>query len=469
MLGEFRLEERIHAGGMASIWRVTSQWDSMPMAMKIPRLTEGDDSSFIVCFEVEQMIMPKLSGVHVPKFIASGDFTDQPFLVMEHLPGKSLDVLMNEGPLSPQEIAGIGSKIANALHDIHRQHVIHLDVTPDNILFRKSGEAVFIDFGLSRHEQLPDLMAEEFSLPMGTAPFISPEQVLGIRSELRSDIFSLGVILYRLITGEFPFGDPKSTAGLKRRLYLAPIPPCVLNAKCPQWLQEIILTCLEVDPARRYGSGAQLALALENPSQVILTSRSKLSKRDSIWKEFMRWVRYSRSGISPLRSVARQLDTVPIIMAAVDISPDMEDLSDAIRQVVKRIYLGERSARITCVTVRKTPLVAIDLGLDESGKNIYVQYLTALKQWAQPLELPADRISFHVLESPDPAGTLLHYATTNHVEHIVIGARGSSMLRRFLGSVSSHVVAQAPCSVTVVRLHENWDAGGMSDGYSGHG
>jgi serine/threonine protein kinase len=469
LLDGFKLEERIHAGGMASIWRVTRQWDTMPMAMKIPLLTEGDDSSFIVCFEVEQMIMPKLSGVHVPKFIAAGDFTGQPFLVMEHFPGKSLDVLMREKTINAEEIAAIGARIAKALHDIHRQHVIHLDVTPDNILFRKSGEAVLIDFGLSRHDQLPDLMAEEFNLPMGTAPYISPEQVIGIRSELRSDIYSLGVILYRLTTGEFPFGDPKGMGGLKRRLYLDPIPPRVLNKECPQWLQEIILTCLEVDPKQRYGSGAQLAFALENPSQVILTSRSKRDKRDSIWTELMRWMRYSRSGASPLRSVARHLDTVPIIMAAVDISPGMEDLTDAIRQVVMRIYLGERNARITCVTVRKTPLVAIDLGLDDAGKNLYVQHLTALKQWAQPLELPADRVSFHVFESPDPAGTLLHYATTNHVEHIVIGARGSSKLRRFLGSVSSHVVAQATCSVTVVRLHESWDTGGTSDGYSGHG
>ncbi|TAN41011.1 MAG: serine/threonine protein kinase [Nitrospirae bacterium] len=454
---------------MATIWRVVRQWDTMPMAMKIPRLKDGDDSSFIVCFEVEQMIMPRLSGRHVPKFIASGDFSMQPFLVMEHLPGKSLDVLMREAPLSPQEIAVIGAKVARALHDIHRQHVIHLDLTPDNILFRKSGEAVLIDFGLSRHEQLPDLMAEEFSLPMGTAPYISPEQVLGIRSDFRSDIFSLGVILYRLTTGEFPFDDPKSMAGLKRRLYLAPVPPRVLNKKCPNWLQEIILKCLEVDSDKRYDSGAQLALALENPCQVILTSRSELDKSDSLWTEFKRWIRYSRSGPSQLRSVARHLDTAPIIMAAVDISPGAEALSDAIRHVVKRIYHGERNARITCVTVRKTRLVGIDLGLDEAGKNLYVQYLTALKQWAQPMELPADRVSFHVLESPDAAMALINYAKSNHAEHIVIGARGSSMLRRFLGSVSSHVVAEAPCSVTVVRLHDTGDSGVTSDGYSGHG
>src|SRR5512139_398162 len=202
---------------MATIWRVTRDDIALPMAMKIPRLAGGAEPSAIISFEVEQMILPRLNGVHVPRFIASGDFDEHPFLVMERIAGESLDARLDRVPLPPQEVAEIGARTATALHDLHRQHVIHLDVTPDNILFRRNGEVVFIDFGLSRHDQLPDLMAEVYFLPMGTAPYIAPEQVLGVRNDLRSDIFSLGVVLYELITGELPYGSPNSMAGLRRR------------------------------------------------------------------------------------------------------------------------------------------------------------------------------------------------------------------------------------------------------------
>ena len=470
VLGGFRLEERIHAGGMATIWRVTRDDTALPLAMKIPRLAGGAEPSAIISFEVEQMILPKLNGVHVPRFIAAGDFDEQPFLVMERIIGESLDARLYRAPLSPREVTEIGAQAATALHDLHRQHVTHLDVTPDNILFRRNGEVVFIDFGLSRHDQLPDLMAEVYFLPMGTAPYIAPEQVLGVRNDLRSDIFSLGVVLYELITRELPFGSPNSMAGLRRRLYIEPDPPRAINANCPKWLQEVILKCLEVDPAMRYGSAAQLSLALREPDQIILTERAERSKRPSFFMAVKRWLRYSRSVSPARRSVARHLDTMPIIMAAVDTSPGMEVLDDALRLTVQRIFFTEKNARLTCVTVRRTPLVGIDSGVGDAGQNLHLQSLVELKHWARGLDIPADRITFHVLESPDAAAALVNYARANRVEHIVIGARSSSTLRRFLGSVSSQIVAQAPCSVTVVRVpHEDETVHGDSAGYAGHG
>ena len=150
----------------------------------------------------------------------------------------------------------------------------------------------------------------------------------------------------------------------------------------------------------------------------------------------------------------RQLDTAPIIMVAVDVTPGTEDLSQTLRQTVQSVFRTVANARLTCVTVRKTPLVGIDYGLDESGQNLHVKWLADVKIWARLLDIPAERISYHVLEAPDPAVALVNYAKTNHVNHLVIGARGSSTLRRFLGSVSARVVAEAPCTVTVVRVPE---------------
>ena len=179
------------------------------------------------------MIMPMLSGPHVPRFIQSGDLSVQPYIVMEFLSGKSLRARLDEIPLAFAQVADVGARVATALHDLHGQQVIHLDVKPSNVMFRESGDAVLIDFGLSRHDRLPDLLAEEFRLPMGTGPYISPEQVRQIRSDPRSDLFALGVVLYYLATGERPFGNPTTVRGIARRLYRDPIPPRARRRPCP--------------------------------------------------------------------------------------------------------------------------------------------------------------------------------------------------------------------------------------------
>ncbi len=455
LIDGFSIGNLVHFGGMSAIWSVTRDDVSIPAVMKIPRLTEGDNPASIICFEVELMILPEVTGIHVPRFISSGDFTAQPYIVMEHIPGESLENRLGKGVLPPDETAGIGSKIAVALHEIHRQHIIHFDLTPDNVLFRENGDAVLIDLGLSRHEQLPDLMAEIYHLPMGTAPYISPEQVLGMRNDHRSDIFSLGVILYELITGELPFGSPVSITGFKRRLYQLPDPPKAINKNCPDWLQEIILRCLEADPMKRHGSAAQLAFDLKNPDTVPLTSRADRTGRNTFWTSAGRWMNYFRTGAPTALSLERHLDTVPIIMAAVDTHHGVKEMKSALIKAVQRVFDSERGARLTCITVRKTLRVGIDTGIDNEGHNLHLQRLIELKQWAAGLNIPPGKISFHVLESPDPAEAIIDFARSNHVDHIVIGAPGYSTVFSFHGKVCSRVVAEAPCTVTAVKVHHS--------------
>jgi nucleotide-binding universal stress UspA family protein len=451
VLDGFTLVERLHKGGMATLWRVEKPGQDAPLLMKIPQLVNNDDPAAIVGFEVEQMLMPRLYGPHVPKFIAAGDFTAQPYIVMEHIAGHSLRARLDAAPIDYAEVAGIGARVATALHDLHRQHVIHLDVKPSNIMFRPDGRAVLIDFGLSRHDRLPDLLAEEFRLPMGTGPYISPEQVLGIRNDPRSDLFALGVMLYHFATGERPFGFPTSVAGLRKRLKQAAVPPRALRPDFPPWLQEVILRCLEVEPRRRYASAAEVAFALQHPDQVALTERAALTSREGVLRKMKRW--FKSIGAEPLMpgNVADQLERAPFIMAAVDLSAGSTALAEKLRATARRSVAIEPGARLACVTVQKTARIGLDSIVDEAGRNIHVKHLVALKDWARPLALPAERVTFHVLEAPDAATAIVEYAAANHVDHVLIGARGSGAMRRYLGSVSSEVVARAPCSVTVVR------------------
>jgi serine/threonine protein kinase len=242
----FTIVERVHRGGMATLWSVTCADIATPLLMKVPLAGEGEDPAAIVSFEMEQMILPRLSGPHVPACFATGGFDRQPYVVIERIPGSTLYQRLAELPLSFEEAAAIAAKIATALADLHRQHVIHHDIKPSNIMMRPTGEAVLLDFGLSHHNHLPDLMQEEFRLPFGTAPYMAPERLLGVRDEPRSDLFSLGVLLYFFTTGVRPFGESETLRGMRRRLWRDPIPPRGLRTDYPPWLQEIVLRCLEI-------------------------------------------------------------------------------------------------------------------------------------------------------------------------------------------------------------------------------
>jgi nucleotide-binding universal stress UspA family protein len=461
----YRLEEKLHTGGMAALWRVSdlqhrhdsnadAEHTTPALIMKVPLLYSSEDPTAIVAFEVEQMIMPKLKGKHVPRYFAAGDFDAQPYIVMEQIAGDSLRSRFEKAPLPIDEVVDIGTRIAHALQDLHKQHVIHLDIKPSNIMFRPDGTAVLIDFGLSRHDRLPDLLDEEFRLPMGTGPYISPEQVLGVRNEPRSDLFSLGVLLYHLATGERPFGHPTSISGLKKRLYRDPIPPRNHRADLPAWLQEIILRCLEVTPQARFDTAAQLAFLLQNPEQLQLTARADKHAQDGFLSVVKR--RFQAAGAEPalLHSVSEQLAKAPIIVAALDLTHGSEALAESLRNITRRMLQTEPGARLACLTIRKVSRIGMDDSLIQQGENVHVKQLVDLKHWARPLNLDPDKITFHVLEAPDPATAIIDYALNNRVDHIIIGSRGSSALRRYLGSVSAQVVAEAECTVTVVKAQE---------------
>jgi serine/threonine protein kinase len=447
----FTIGECVHRGGMATLWSVTRPDIASSLLMKIPRVGEGEDPAAIVSFEMEQMILPRLSGPHVPACFASGDFARQPYVVIERIPGKTLYSRLGELPLRFEDAAAIAGKIAAAVADLHRQHVIHHDIKPSSIMFRPTGEAVLIDFGLSHHNQLPDLLQEEFRLPYGTAPYMAPERLLGVRDDPRSDLFSLGVLLYFFTTGVRPFGENESLRGMRRRLWRDPVPPRKLKPDYPPWLQEIVLRCLEIEPVWRHPTVSQLAFELGHPTQVKLTARSERLKRDPISTVLRR--RFNRGLTQPRApsDMAAQLASGPIVAVALDIAEESGALNEALRVTAERILATLPAARLACLNVLKLGRVSIDRTLDEQGNNKHIDRLVMLRHWASPLKLDDSRLTVHVIEAIDPAAAILEFAEVNRVDHIVIGARQHTMLRALLGSVSARIAAEAVCTVTVVR------------------
>ena len=457
-VGGFHIVDRTHSGGMAILYRVESpDYKKMPLIMKVPRLAQGDDSVAVVSYEVERMMLGAVKGPHLPHLVAAGDIS-KPYLVMEFIDGPVLSSQVGNGPLPATKIASLIAPLATALHQLHGQQLVHLDVKPSNVMYRRSGEAVLVDLGLAHHAHLPDLLAEEFRKPMGSAPYMAPEQVMGIRSDPRSDIFALGAIMYELATGVMPFGSPLSVSGLRMRIRDEPVPPRGRVKAIPEWLQEIILHCMEVDAGKRYSSAAQVAFDLTHADQVPITERGRRLKRDGYLDRLRR--RIWAVGFDPAPPLPQESSFVPsrIILVAVVTEYEHPAQATAIKEMVGRIAAVNEDCRIAVTTViRPHPALGTSY-VDDSGGRAHIRQMVALRHWANGLNLVAGRLSFHVLEDDDPAEALLEYAKINHVDQIVIGAspikgrmERSPVLRPLLGSVASRVALEAPCSVTVVR------------------
>ena len=439
----FTLLQRLHEGRMASVWRVSHPDHPQPLVMKIPAFARGDPVSSLVGFELEQMILPLLGGPHVPGFVANGALDVLPYLVMEQIEGRDLRDWLDRTPIALEPLAALGAAIATALHDLHRQHVVHLDLKPSNLLLRPDGRVVVIDFGLACHEEVPDLLSDHFRQPLGSAPYLAPEQVLGVRGDPRSDLFALGVLLYTLATGERPFGYPHSLAGLRRRLWRPPLPPRRLNPSLPSWFQEIVLRLLEVEPAARYQSGSQLAFDLRHPEAVPLTARAELRDRPGLVVQARRWWQsLSWRPQAPAHGTSAP-GAAPVILVAVSLTPVPAGNPERwFERTVRRIVSAHQELRVVCLNV-------ITAQVHQHDQSAYYARFVELSAWSHALGLGPGRVTCLVLTADDPAQAIVDYCAAHPIDHLVIGdaARG----RGGLGPVALRVLQAADCTVTVVR------------------
>ena len=457
-LDGFRIGPLLHAGAMARIYEVDyadGRVPPFPMVMKVPLMREGDGSENIVGFEIEHQLLQVLHGPHVPRFVAAGDLDRVPYLVMEHLHGATLEAWMKNfsdagQPVPVDEIARVGAQLAQALHSLHQQNVCHLDLKPANVLLTDDGRLVLLDFGLSCHAHYPDLLAEEFRKAVGSPAWIAPEQVVGVRGDPRSDVFAIGVILYEMATGELPFGFPSTQGGLRQRLWMSPTPPRAHRADLPEWLQEVILRCLEPQAGQRYPSAAHLMFDLRNPGQVSVTERGRKLKGPGFWWHFKRWLRAAGMQYEPSPLPSQQISEVPIVMVAVP-NYDVSDVAMyALRQATARSLGTRPGARLAVVTVVNSSFTSS--GEDRNETWLMRHHLTGFRKWAEGLDLSGHQVSFHVLESGDVAQALLRYAEGNNVSLIIMGAatHGLSM-QRFVATVPIKVAMHAPCTVVLVK------------------
>jgi serine/threonine protein kinase len=258
LAGRYRLDEVIGRGGMSTVYRGTDQALDRVVAVKVamdPLLER--DPVYAARFKREARAAASLSSPGVVTIFDAGADGPTRYIVMEYLEGRDLSqILREEGPLEPLRAAAIGRQVADTLAVAHAAGIVHRDIKPGNIMITPGGGVKVLDFGIARTSDAMSLT--QTASVLGTAPYMSPEQAMGQPADARSDIYSLGCVLYEMLTGKPPFMGEVAAAVLHQHVRVAPKAPRVVNPNVPPALDALVLEMLAKAPQDRPQTGAEV-------------------------------------------------------------------------------------------------------------------------------------------------------------------------------------------------------------------
>ena len=257
--GRYQLRRRIARGGMAEVFLAHDRMLDRPVALKVLFPELSTDPNFVERFRREAQAAANLSHPNIVSIYDWGEEQGTYYIVMELVDGRPLSTMLKaEGTLLADRAADIGASVASALAFAHKNGVVHRDVKPGNVLIDGTGAVKVADFGIARAKDSVDDNLTQTGAVMGTATYFSPEQAQGLAVDARSDIYSLGVMLYEMVCGKPPFSGSNPVAVATKHVSDAPPRPTTINPNLSTAFESIILTCLAKDPDDRYASADDL-------------------------------------------------------------------------------------------------------------------------------------------------------------------------------------------------------------------
>jgi len=273
-IGRYEVQKELGRGAMGVVYLARDPYMTRLVAVKVMAQEYASDPQFIQRFLAEAQAIANLEHAYIVPVYDFGAHQGQPFLVMRHMASGALQRYVTADPFQLSEVSQIMERICDALDEAHERGIVHRDVKPGNILLDKRGGAFLCDFGLARfaaanHQGLGDMFL------VGTPEYMSPEQVMGDETTPRSDIYSLGAILYELLSGRLPFYD-------NRPMYLVmkhvnePVPDLLkANPDLPQAVGEVVQRAMAKKPADRYASAGEFSEALTKSARGVVSRRAR--------------------------------------------------------------------------------------------------------------------------------------------------------------------------------------------------
>lgn len=270
MLDHYRVEDLVATGGMASIFRATDTKTGLLVAVKIPHSAKLSDWSFRERFRRETQIGETFNHPGIVKMLFGGGAGGR-YAVMEWIDGQLLRVVLDEKKKLPIERAvRITLAICDPLQYIHSHGLVHGDLKPDNVMVDAGDNVKLIDFGLARGKRINLWNLARPKEAMGTPDYVSPEQIKGKFGDIRSDVYSLGIMLFEMLTGDVPFSGLDPVAAMNLRLLVDPPSPREINPEISPRLEAVVHRALARDRAKRYSSAREIGSDL---SEALLEER----------------------------------------------------------------------------------------------------------------------------------------------------------------------------------------------------